>query len=141
MTFKEGSKKLPKLYISQLDQVADWIMNAPPPVKILVLGYSGFGEAGKDQGVKLSKARAEAVAGYLTKKGVGSDDLITVGLGVACSHESDNPAYAGKVRFKVLEYGGKCVYMMITCNAAFEKNLIPESVLEYEYGGKACTSK
>jgi len=139
--FDEGSAELPEERLALMDEVAVWIMNEPPPVKILVLGHSGFDEADPDHGVKLSKARADAVAAYLTKKGVSPDDLLMAGVGVACYTDTADPAISGRVEFKLLEYYGGCANMKMTCDDALENDLVPQEVLDYLPGGKECTSK
>ena len=63
VVFDEGSADLPDGQLQVMDDVASVMKLEDSPVKLLVLGHADFGEADPDHGLKLSKARASAVAG------------------------------------------------------------------------------
>ena len=78
--FDEGKSTIKKASLTLLDQVAEILLRTPHVRSIEVQGHTdNVGSANFN--LKLSQARAEAVATYLQSKGVASDRLVAQGYG------------------------------------------------------------
>jgi outer membrane protein OmpA-like peptidoglycan-associated protein len=86
---------------AELDRVKE-LLAAHPEFKLQVTGYTDS-IGSETHNLRLSKARAEAVAAYLTSKGVASDRLTTIGYGsskpVATNTTEEGRAQNRRVEF------------------------------------------
>jgi OmpA-OmpF porin, OOP family len=79
LTFASKKAELKKPSFKLLDKVAQVLAKAPD-VKFEIQGHTDELKT-RDDNVKLSQARAEAVKAYLVKKGIAGDRLTAVGYG------------------------------------------------------------
>lgn len=104
--FAAGKATIAKASFGLLDQVAAVLKAHPELAKVEVQGHTDtVGKA--DKNLTLSQQRAQAVADYLTRKGVAKDVLVAKGYG-GTQPVADNKTKAGqeknrRVEFKVME--------------------------------------
>ncbi len=100
VTFQTGSASLTGTSVATLDQVAA-SLKAHPELRVQIAGYTD------DQGTlaanrRLSQARADAVRGYLIRRGVAAAQLTARGYGSANPLDSNSTA-AGRARNRRVE--------------------------------------
>jgi len=95
INFASGSAVLSDEAREQVDNIAT-ILRAYPNAKILVAGYTD-NTGSEAANVALSRARAEAIGGRLTAKGVAADRVRTEGYG-SQNALADNSAEAGRAQ-------------------------------------------
>ena len=78
--FDYDKSNLKREFTSELDKVVDFLKNANKKAKIEVAGHSD--SKGSDPyNLALSKRRANAVAAYLTSKGINKSRIKAIGYG------------------------------------------------------------
>ncbi len=103
--FEIAKSKLKKESFSELNRVAEFLMNNPD-IKIEIGGHTdNVGKAASN--VKLSQARAAAVASYIISKGVPKDKIVSKGYGmtkpVASNKTKTGKAQNRRVEFTILD--------------------------------------
>jgi Ca-activated chloride channel family protein len=104
--FKPGRDKVEPVALALLDRVVQ-LMKERPHLRMGIYGHSANNEGSSAAMLRLSKQRAEAVAAYLTQKGIDPKRLLVEALGNQ-RPIADNATDAGRaknrrVEFKILE--------------------------------------
>jgi outer membrane protein OmpA-like peptidoglycan-associated protein len=103
--FETGKSKLKPESFSELDRVADFLKNNPD-IKIEIGGHTdNVGKAASN--MKLSQARATAVANYIIAKGLKKENIVSKGYGmtkpVATNKTKEGKAQNRRVEFTILD--------------------------------------
>ena len=110
--FASGRAKIKKASFSLLDRVAAILQRVPDITLLQVQGHTDD-RGGAERNRKLSQARSEAVAAYLSGRGVAAKRLVAKGFGEGVAI-APNKTKAGRkknrrVEFRILEVGGRRV--------------------------------
>ena len=101
INFASGSDAIPNQNKAVLDQAAT-LLSKVPNVKLTINGYTD--SVGNDQSNQvLSQKRAQAVADYLTSKGVDTAKLAVTGLGES-NPVADNATKEGQFKNRRIEF-------------------------------------
>ena len=101
INFASGSDAIPDQNKAVLDQAAT-LLSKVPNVKLMINGYTD--SVGNDQSNQvLSQKRAQAVADYLTSKGVDTAKLAVTGLGES-NPVADNATKEGQFKNRRIEF-------------------------------------
>lgn len=103
--FEVAKSKLKPESFAELDRVAEFL-KSNPDIKIEIGGHTD--NAGKEaSNMKLSEARAAAVADYIISKGLPKDKIVSKGYGmtkpVATNKTKDGKAQNRRVEFTILD--------------------------------------
>lgn len=125
--FEYDSAVIKERSFDLLDAVAATIVNNPQLDMIEIQGHAD--ERGNDDyNLKLTADRAAAVMDYLTKKGVKSKKVRSVGYGEYCPIEAASNEAAWeknrRVEFKVISVDGKATNVETACAAAKQKGIV-----------------
>ncbi len=102
--FEFGSSTIQKYSIAELNRIISF-MKKNPKVKVQISGYTD-NVGSSENNLKLSKARANAVAQYLIQHGISADRLTTKGYGsahpVASNATAEGRGKNRRVEFKII---------------------------------------
>jgi OOP family OmpA-OmpF porin len=105
VVFATNKSELLSSSFEELDNLASYLKKNDK-IKIEISGYTD-NEGNEGSNLKLSKGRAEAVAKYLSEKGISAKRIIHNGYGsknpINPNNTKENKAYNRRVEFKLLE--------------------------------------